>query len=232
MMEAETGDKIHSMSRYLVALFIMMSYSVECRAQFIFPSNPDSLPRVIEANIVHAKGTKAPELGFTNIETNKRQHLTDYLGKTLVLKFWYRGCKGCEEDVHVVSKLQDDYADQGLVVIYVDCLGSMDEASRYFEARRLDGNPINGVKILVDSDSLIAPFQGHAAPMTIVVDRGGVIQDGWMGPAKYERFESSVLPFVPKAPVKWQRVSILILVIVVLLPYFIYRLRHRNIVKQ
>src|SRR6266478_2095480 len=110
MMEAETGDRIHSMSRYLVALFIMMSYSIECRAQKFMPENIDSLVKSIEGSISIAKGQQAPAMEFMNIEIDKLQNLHDYLGKTLLLKFWYRGCHSCVEDMHVVSKLQDDYA--------------------------------------------------------------------------------------------------------------------------
>jgi|ERR1051326_10797 peroxiredoxin len=219
------------MSRYLAALFIMMSYSVECRAQDFPYSNPDSLIKSIEGNILRAKGKKAPRLEFTNIETNAQQYLTDCLGKTALLKFWYRGRRGCEEDMHVVSKLQDDYDEQGLVVIYIDCEGTLDDANRFFDARMADGNPFHGVKGLVDRDSLVAPFEGIVAPMTLVIDRAGIIRDGWVGTAKYERFESSILPFVPKAPVKWQRIMLVILLLIVAWMLFMYRARLRNLLK-
>lgn len=213
------------------AVTVLMSFSVRCMAQEFISSNINSLVRSIEENIDQAKGKKAPALEFTNIETNVHQHLTDYLGRTLLLKFGFRGCKGCEEDMRVVSKLQDDYDDRGFVAIYI-CVGSMEDANRYFDARMLDGNPIHGVKVLVDRDSLLPPFQAFVAPMTIVVDRGGVIRGGWLKPANYEKFESSVLPFLPQAPVKWQRAVILVLVTTGLLMLFINRVRLRKLRKR
>src|ERR1041384_546719 len=231
MIKAGSSRVSSRAGRWFVNLFIMLIVNVEGSAQSVY-SNPDSLVKAIEGNISQAKGKKAPELKFTNIDTIARQHLTDYLGKTVLLKFWYKGCRGCEEDMRVVSKLQDEYADHGLVVIYVDCNGSIEDAARYFDARKADGNPFQGVKVLVDRDSLMAPYQGIFAPMTIVIDRDGIIRDGWLKPANYDKFESSILPFVPKAPVKWNRIIAITLVMVVLLPFFIYRVRHWNVVKQ
>jgi hypothetical protein len=134
--------------------------------------------------------------------------------------------------MRVVSKLQDDYVDQRLVVIYVDGRDKKEEEARYFDARRLDGNPFNGVKALANSDSLITPFQCDVAPMTIVIDSSGTIRDGWLKHASYEKFESSILPLVPKAPVKLERVVLISLAIVVLLLYFTYKSRHRGVVKR
>src|SRR6267143_2740918 len=231
MHDSSLNNGICRIVRPLVGLLVIMSISGECRAQEMFYSNPDSLIKSIEENILRAKGKKAPNLEFTNVETNAHQNLTDYLGKTVLIKFGYRGCRGCEEDMRVVSKLQDDYTDQGLVAIYI-CGGSAEDANRYFDARMEDGNPIHGVKALIDRDSLIAPYQGIVAPMTIVVDSMGVIRDGWLKPAKYEKFESSVVPFLAQAPVKWQRLVIYVLVAVVVLMFTINLVRRRSLMKR
>jgi peroxiredoxin len=153
----------------------------------------------VEENISKTIGSKAPNLKFVNIETKTTQSLTDYLGKTILLKFWNRGCKPCEVEMHDISQLQKDYSERGLVVIYV-CNLTAEDADRFFEARKMDGNTIEGIKAAVDDDSLIPPYQCLVAPMSIIIDPQGYIRNSWLKQSSYQKFEESILPFLTKAP--------------------------------
>ncbi len=158
----------------------------------------------------------------------------DYLGKTVLLKFWYRGCKPCEAEMHDVSQLQKDYLDRGLVVIYV-CNLSVEDAARYFEARKMDGNTIEGIKTTVGEDSLIPPYQCFVGPMSIIIDPQGYIRNGWLKQASYQKFEECILPFLPKVQNNWTpgiilAISGFIILIVVLLKKGFNYMKHNNMI--
>lgn len=168
----------------------------------LLQSNIGEHAKNVEENISKAIGKRSPNLKFINLETKTTQSLTDYLGKTILLKFWYRGCKSCEVEMHDVSQLQKDYSDRGLVVIYV-CNLTADDANSFFEARKMDGNKIEGTKVTVDEDSLIPPYQCFVGPMSMIIDPKGYIRNGWLKQASYQKFEECVLPFLTKTQNNW-----------------------------
>lgn len=185
----------------LVILSPVVSFTQNTIPTFI-QSDINENVKNVEENISKAIGKRSPNLKFINLETKTTQSLADYLGKTVLLKFWGRGCKSCEVEMHDVNQLQKDYSDRGLVVIYV-CNLPVEDAARFFEARKMDGNTIEGIKATVDEDSLIPPYQCLVSPMSIIIDPQGYIRNGWLKQASYQKFEECVLPFLAKEQKNW-----------------------------
>ncbi len=185
----------------LVILSPVVSFTQNTIPTFI-QSDINENVKNVEENISKAIGKRSPNLKFINLETKTTQSLADYLGKTVLRKFWGRGCKSCEVEMHDVNQLQKDYSDRGLVVIYV-CNLPVEDAARFFEARKMDGNTIEGIKATVDEDSLIPPYQCLVSPMSIIIDPQGYIRNGWLKQASYQKFEECVLPFLAKEQKNW-----------------------------
>jgi thiol-disulfide isomerase/thioredoxin len=72
---------------------------------------------------VHAQ-EKVNELSWQDTR-GKVQRLGDYKGKIVVLNFWATWCEGCRQEMPLLAKMQEKYADKGLVVLG----GSVDDAT-------------------------------------------------------------------------------------------------------
>ncbi|HUB83354.1 MAG TPA: TlpA disulfide reductase family protein [Bryobacteraceae bacterium] len=66
--------------------------------------------RVVEA------GDTAPDFTIT-ADNGRTVSLPDFGGKVLLLNFWASWCQPCEEETPSLSKLAQDYASKGLVVL-------------------------------------------------------------------------------------------------------------------
>jgi thiol-disulfide isomerase/thioredoxin len=61
----------------------------------------------------------APELGFRLVDVGAARNLHDYKGKVILLNVWATHCKACVAEMPDLSRLHQQYASQGVVVITV-----------------------------------------------------------------------------------------------------------------
>ena len=60
----------------------------------------------------------APELSYYDTEGRKRT-LAELRGRVVLLNFWATWCAPCRKEMPMLSALQREHADDGLVVLYV-----------------------------------------------------------------------------------------------------------------
>ena len=99
------------------------------------------------------------------------QAVAQWRGKILVVNFWATWCPPCREEMPYFSRLQSDYAAQG--VQFVGIAVDSAEAVRHFAAREQISYPL-----LVGGQGIVelsAELGNHAAglPFTLILDPNG-----------------------------------------------------------
>lgn len=146
---------------------------------------------IVESNLLNSIGQKAPPLEFFTISDQRSHSLSDFPGNVVMLNFWRTSCRPCILEMPDISLLQDDYHGAGLRVLFLTDQ-EYDIQNRFFEISR-----ISGLKARVDSRKLLKPYQVAALPMLILIDREGIIRDGWFGAIGYDAMEKRVNALLP-----------------------------------
>jgi peroxiredoxin len=98
--------------------------------------------------------------------------------KVLVLTFFATWCELCDEDLKFFQRLQDQYADQGLRVLFI-FTGSLSETKatkKYLEGLKIE------LPVLVDDKRAISKrFKVAGFPCTYGIDREGFLRIRYLG---------------------------------------------------
>ncbi len=136
-------------------------------------------------------GEPAGDFSFVRMESGEQGRLSDFHGKVVLVNLWATWCAPCLEEIPALNRLQDEYRDEGLVVLSVS-----DEGPDVLEAFA-DKWPLQTVSAyLDDEDDLKAPFILNVRPTSYVVDRNGILRDAVKGARDYAYFEQSVRPYL------------------------------------
>jgi peroxiredoxin len=98
--------------------------------------------------------------------------LSEHRGEVVVVSFWSMGCGGCRAQLTALNRSLATYASAGLAVYGV---GVDDDPARALEYAR--GVRVAFPMLLDPSKSVARDYQVDSLPMTVLIDRGGVIRD-------------------------------------------------------
>ncbi len=158
----------------------------------------DTLVARIQSNIRNSMGRPAPNVAFRHLDDSTLHTLDEYAGSVVLLVFWNSSCPNCYVDVPVVNRLQKEYADAGLKVLYL----SPDDPRKQQAYAAKYG--IKLTKGFVNEYSLVKPYQAFLTPMAIVVDGSGVIREGWLGLIGYDAAEQRINRVIPRELKQWR----------------------------
>ena len=97
--------------------------------------------------------------------------LSEHRGEVVVLSFWSSGCGSCRQQLQALSRSAGTYASAGLVLYGV----SVDD--RPLSAEKYAREAAVGFPLLLDADKSVArAYQVDALPMTVLIDRNGVVR--------------------------------------------------------
>jgi peroxiredoxin len=140
------------------------------------------------------EGVRAPDFSVTNLDGLALQ-LADLKGKRVIVNFWATWCVPCLEEIPNFIKLRAETSPTNLVIIGL----STDEAAiqKTFAQR-------NGINYpLAILQYMPSPYQDTAKiPVTMVIDRNGVIQHAVLGPQDLKALEKFALEPDFAGPVK------------------------------
>lgn len=130
----------------------------------------------------------APDFTLPDLEGNQIS-LSTYKGRVVLLNFWATWCPPCRLEMPTMEKAYRKYRDKGFEVVAVS----------------VDAGPKSSVKsflrefglsfqVLLDPDmETLRAFRGFSLPMTVVIDRQGVIRSRELGYRDWSDGESTKL---------------------------------------
>jgi len=115
-------------------------------------------------------GARAPEIGLTDMNGNAIR-IAALRGKVVIVDFWASWCAPCREEMPVLERLHQRYAERGLVIVGV----SQDRAPSNIR-EFLASNPVS-FPIVHDADHDVAQrFGPPRMPSSYVIDRAGTVR--------------------------------------------------------
>lgn len=132
-------------------------------------------------------GQPAPDFTFHEVGTGAPRQLSELRGKVVLVNVWATWCPPCRKELPDLEKLQEAYADQGLVVLTV----STEERDllRQFAAE-------SPLRTLNAYSPQLGWYDVPGRPVTFVIDRDGTLREYMTGGHPYADFEAAVRPYL------------------------------------
>ncbi|MBV8629531.1 MAG: redoxin domain-containing protein [Silvibacterium sp.] len=140
---------------------------------------------------------QAPAFTLKDIN-GKKVSLADYKGKAVVVDFWATWCAPCKVEIPWLTKLHDQYASQGLVILGIseDDLDADDKAALFKEKREIAESAQKlGINypVLIDDAKVAEPYGGvDQLPTTFYVDRSGKVVAATIGLVDRDEIEANI----------------------------------------
>lgn len=135
-----------------------------------------------------AKNESLPDISFRRVDDDTIHHLHEFEGKVVVLNLWATWCPPCLKEMPTLDQLQSSYKDRGLVVITLSD-EPRERLQAYFERHSLE--------LLSGYTSSFEWLKiKNFRPLTLFIDRNGVLRQHVFGELSYANFESIIQPFL------------------------------------
>ena len=136
-------------------------------------------------------GTAAPD--FELVDLNGETHrLSDYEGQGVVLNFWGTWCEPCEREFPAMTRLYEDYKNQGVQVLAINF------AQSDFEVKKYVNNMGMTFPVAIDkTKSVFTAYNINPLPTSILVNTEGKVEKiitGEMTEAQIKSHLESIKP--------------------------------------
>ncbi len=141
---------------------------------------------------ISADGQKqAPSLVLKDLQ-GRTLRLSDYKGKVVLINFWATWCPPCLAEIPELIKWQREYRRSGLQII-----GITYPPKQLSQVRRFIKKLKVNYAIVMGTRELRAQFdEGETLPLTVVIDRAGVIREIIQGILLPEEFAEKIKPLL------------------------------------
>ncbi len=147
---------------------------------------------VVFSALVLGQGEKpAPKLKLRDVE-GRALRLSDYKGRVVLLNFWATWCAPCRVEMPDLVKWQREYKGKGLQVIGVTYPPEeLAEVREFIKSIRVN------YPVALGEEQTKAMFdEGDILPVTVVIDKKGMIREVIHGIIFPEEFEHKVKPLL------------------------------------
>jgi len=128
-------------------------------------------------------GKPAGELAFRQVADDAPRRLSELRGKVVLVNLWATWCPPCRKELPAIDKLQKAYAERGLVVVTL----SDEERGRLLKFAA--GHPLSTLNVYTPE---LGWLDVGGRPLTMVIDRQGVVRECLIGGRDYADFEAIV----------------------------------------
>ena len=131
-------------------------------------------------------GQRATDLGFERFDDGRLQ-LSDFLGKqALVVNAWAAWCPFCVDEIPDLQRASDRFDDVTVIFVHRTATESEAKARSYLERFESEGKPITDPVVLDPRDSFYQTYFGFGMPVTIFIDKEGIVRERKVGPLTAE----------------------------------------------
>jgi thiol-disulfide isomerase/thioredoxin len=144
------------------------------------------------SSLVLGQGEKpAPKLNLNDLE-GRVLRLSDFKGKVVLLNFWATWCAPCRAEMPDLVKWQREYKSRGLQVV-----GVTYPPTELTEAREFIKSIEVNYPIALGEEGTKAIFdKGETLPVTVVIDKKGMVREVIRGIIFPDEFEQKVKPLL------------------------------------
>lgn len=130
------------------------------------------------------RGEAAPAFALSDLQ-GRKQTLSDYTGKVVLINFWASWCGECITEMPSLNMLHRQFSGKGLAVLGVTVDRITEDARAAAKKARI------AFPILVDErgDVFIKKYAVIGLPTTIVLDRKGIIREILIGSQDFQEKE-------------------------------------------
>ncbi len=133
----------------------------------------------------HEKGQVIADFTFYDADGGDH-HIIDFVGKPVYYNFFTSWCPYCSYEVPDMQKISEEYAAQGVKVVMIDVAETSAETDPYVQENNVD------FPIYYVDDWVIAGWEMRGVPVSIVVDKYGVVQGFNEGMVDYNWMKKAV----------------------------------------
>lgn len=132
-------------------------------------------------------GNLAPDFTVEDYE-GQAVRLSDFRGKPVFVNFWASWCPFCLDEMPLMAKIQEEFGGQ-YVTLAVNRAESLSTARQYSDQVEVTGRML---LVLDEDDSVYRQFGQFAMPVSIFIDKHGVIKAVKQGPLQEEELRSRI----------------------------------------
>lgn len=137
--------------------------------------------------IRHTRRDPAPDYRFRDIE-GRTWSLAGQKGRLTLLHFWGTWCQACHVEMRDLSRIDNEYRAQGL-----DILGlALSEKSEAHLKQWLGENDVKFAQAMAPQPILDAYGHIHEVPVSVLIDRSGMVRYRWEGERDYATFRQAI----------------------------------------
>lgn len=137
---------------------------------------------------VSAQAMAAPDFSLTDL-TGQTVSLRDFSGQVVLLNFWATWCPPCIAELPTLDAFYRDHRADGLVVLAINAEEDRAAIEAFLRETGLS------LPVLMDTDGeVMRRYDVRALPVSVIIDRSGVIRTIHRGEITRKQLDSLVLP--------------------------------------